>query len=393
MKLLGVHMGLDDVNYFTKLNREMIRGRIFCADGVFRQGTVILEDSKIVGVDFTLVDLGVFSGLSKYIIPSLVDIHLHGAAGVEGCTASLDDLIKMDRYERESGIGAYCLASMTLPFGDIDKMCKILDKAMKTDAIKGLRGIYLEGPFISKDKCGAQNKKNVKDTTDSNIDKFIRIIEKYDCIKYVVLAPELSGVERLIHRLREKGIKVSLGHTNASYKSAMAGFEAGASQVTHLYNAMTTFNHRDPGVVGAAFDKAEYVELITDGYHIDPSVVRSSFTMFGEERMILVSDSTMATGLGDGEYMLGDQKVTVSDRKAVLTDYEYSVLAGSASNLYECMVSAIKMGVPAREAIMAATINPAKSLGIDDLYGSIEKGKSPGFILADPDWNIIDVVY
>ena len=101
MKLLGVHMGLDDVNYFTKLNREMIRGRIFCADGVFRQGTVILEASKIVGVDFTLVDLGVFSGLSKYIIPSLVDIHLHGAAGVEGCTASLDDLIKMDRYERE----------------------------------------------------------------------------------------------------------------------------------------------------------------------------------------------------------------------------------------------------------------------------------------------------
>lgn len=386
-------MGTDDVNYFTKLNREMIRGRIFCADGVFRQGTVILEDSRIVGVDFTLVDLGVFSGLSKYIIPGLVDLHLHGAKGVDGCTAKLPDLKKFDKYERESGIAAYCIASMTLPFDDIDGLGSRIKRAMKSDKIKGLKGLYLEGPFINKEKCGAQNKKHIQKITEDNIDKLLALVKKHKCIEYVVLAPELAGADKLIRKLKEYGIRVSMGHTNASYAQAIEGFETGVSQVTHLYNAMPPCNHREPGVVGAAFDKAEYVELIADGYHIDPSVVRSTFAMFGEERMILVSDSTMATGLGDGCYMLGDQKVIVKNRKATLDELSYSVLAGSASNLYECMVSAIKMGVPAAKVIKAATINPARCLGIDDVYGSIENGKSPGLIVADPEWNIMQVVY
>lgn len=154
---------------------------------------------------------------------------------------------------------------------------------------------------------------------------------------------------------------------------------------------MSSFNHRNPGVVGAAFDKSKYVELIADGYHVNDAVVRSTFAMFGDDRVILVSDSTMATGLDEGNYWLGDNEIIVKGNKAVLKDDE-KVLAGSASNLFDCMVSAIKMGVDPAKAVKAATINPAKRLNIDMMYGSIEKGKMPGLIVTNDKWEIEQVI-
>lgn len=386
---------MDDVevNYFTKLDRKMVRGKVFCSDGKFRQGTVILEDNEIVGVDFSLVDLnGGRIAPTKYILPGLIDIHVHGAVGVDASRSDAGSLYKIDEYEKKVGVVSYCLATMTLSLDDIDIACQHIAETISSGSITGIRGIYLEGPFINKRKCGAQNSANAIEPSDDNIDKFINIIDKCRRVKYVALAPELEGCDKLIRALVDKGIRVSIAHTEADFGQTCAGFEAGASQVTHLYNAMPPFHHREPGVVGAAFDKARYVELIADGYHVDPAVVRSTFAMFGEERVMLISDSTMATGLGDGEYMLGDQPVLVKDRKAVLRD-STDTLAGSASSLYDCMVGAIKMGVPVEKAIKAATINPARCLGIDMIYGSIEKGKMPGLVVADENWNIIETIF
>lgn len=381
-----------EVNYFKKLDRKMVRGKVFCADGKFRQGTVILEDNEIVDVDFSLADLnGGRIVPTKYILPGLIDIHMHGANGIDGSVASIDDLVRLDKYEREHGVVSYLLATMTLPLEQIDDVCQNIAGAMASGEVFGLRGAYIEGPFINKNKCGAQNSENALIPSEENADKLISIIDKCRRVKCVALAPELGGSEQLIRNLSDKGIIVSIAHTEADYNQAIVGFEAGASQVTHLYNAMSSFNHRNPGVVGAAFDKSKYVELIADGYHVNDAVVRSTFAMFGDDRVILVSDSTMATGLDEGNYWLGDNEIIVKGNKAVLKDDE-KVLAGSASNLFDCMVSAIKMGVDPAKAVKAATINPAKRLNIDMMYGSIEKGKMPGLIVTNDKWEIEQVI-
>lgn len=381
-----------EVNYFKKLDRKMVRGKVFCADGKFRQGTVILEDNEIVDVDFSLADLnGGRIVPTKYILPGLIDIHMHGANGIDGSVASIDDLVRLDKYEREHGVVSYLLATMTLPLEQIDDVCQNIAGAMASGEVFGLRGAYIEGPFINKNKCGAQNSENALIPSEENADKLISIIDKCGRVKCVALAPELGGCGQLIRTLSDKGIIVSIAHTEADYNQAIAGFEAGASQVTHLYNAMSSFNHRNPGVVGAAFDKSKYVELIADGYHVNDAVVRSTFAMFGDDRVILVSDSTMATGLDEGNYWLGDNEIIVKGNKAVLKDDE-KVLAGSASNLFDCMVSAIKMGVDPAKAVKAATINPAKRLNIDMMYGSIEKGKMPGLIVTNDKWEIEQVI-
>lgn len=381
-----------EVNYFKKLDRKMVRGKVFCADGKFRQGTVILEDNEIVDVDFSLADLnGGRIVPTKYILPGLIDIHMHGANGIDGSVASIDDLVRLDKYEREHGVVSYLLATMTLPLEQIDDVCQNIAGAMASGEVFGLRGAYIEGPFINKNKCGAQNSENALIPSEENADKLISIIDKCRRVRCVALAPELGGSEQLIRNLSDKGIIVSIAHTEADYNQAIAGFEAGASQVTHLYNAMSSFNHRNPGVVGAAFDKSKYVELIADGYHVNDAVVRSTFAMFGDDRVILVSDSTMATGLDEGNYWLGDNEIIVKGNKAVLEDDE-KVLAGSASNLFDCMVSAIKMGVDPAKAVKAATINPAKRLNIDMMYGSIEKGKMPGLIVTNDKWEIEQVI-
>lgn len=381
-----------EVNYFKKLDRKMVRGKVFCADGKFRQGTVILEDNEIVDVDFSLADLnGGRIVPTKYILPGLIDIHMHGANGIDGSVASIDDLVRLDKYEREHGVVSYLLATMTLPLEQIDDVCQNIAGAMASGEVFGLRGAYIEGPFINKNKCGAQNSENALIPSEENADKLISIIDKCRRVRCVALAPELGGSEQFIRTLSDKGVIVSIAHTEADYNQAIAGFEAGASQVTHLYNAMSSFNHRNPGVVGAAFDKSKYVELIADGYHVNDAVVRSTFAMFGDDRVILVSDSTMATGLDEGNYWLGDNEIIVKGNKAVLKDDE-KVLAGSASNLFDCMVSAIKMGVDPAKAVKAATINPAKRLNIDMMYGSIEKGKMPGLIVTNDKWEIEQVI-
>ena len=180
---------------------------------------------------------------------------------------------------------------------------------------------------------------------------------------------------------------VSIAHTTADYDTASKAFEEGASHVTHLYNAMPPFTHRAPGVIGAAVDNNTVcVELICDGIHIHPAVVRATFKMFGNERVILISDSMRACGLEDGEYTLGGQKVYVTGRKAVLED---GTIAGSVTNLFECMKRAVQdMHIRLEDAIAAATINPAKQIGIFDKVGSIEDGKYADLVLMDKSLNI-----
>lgn len=339
-------------------------GHIFCPDGIFRAGKIIVENNVIVDIIFD----DKYEGLADYIIPGLIDIHLHGAAGHDFSEGTEKALKAIERYEKSKGIVAFCGATMTLPK---EKLCQIA-KASSIYDKNAFKGIYLEGPFISEKRCGAQNSEHICDP-DIHLLYELNEISK-DYIKYVVIAPEKDGAIDFIEEVSlDTNMNVCLGHTDCDYDQAVSAFVFGASQVTHLYNAMPEFDKRSPGLIGAAFDKAKYIELICDGQHVHPAAVRMTYEMFDDEKVILISDSTMATGLDEGRYMLGDKPIIVKDGKAVLED---GTLAGSCTDLYDCLINAIRFGVPMEKAIKSATINPAMSLGIDDYYGSIEIGKS-----------------
>lgn len=220
---------------------------------------------------------------------------------------------------------------------------------------------------------------------------FFRELNEYsgNMVKLVTLAPNVDGAMEFIDEVHNE-VCISLGHTAADYDTAAEAMRRGAHHVTHLYNAMQPLAHREPGLIGAACDDGQCMaEMICDGIHIHPAVIRATFKMFGPERIVLISDSMMATGMENGTYQLGGQEVTMKDCKATLKD---GTIAGSATNLYDCMRKAVSFGVPLEEAIFAATRNPAKSIGIYDEVGSLSVGKKADILLVTDDLELREVL-
>ena len=244
-------------------------------------------------------------------------------------------------------------------------------------------GIHMEGPFISPAKEGAQNADHVIPASQELLDQFIE--KSGSLLRLITLAPETEGALNLIKKYTDR-LTFSIGHSEADYDTAVKAMEAGALHVTHLYNAMPPMSHRAPGIIGAAADDSHCMaELICDGVHVNPAVVRATFKLFGEDRIILISDSTAATGKPDGMYALGDKSILVKDGVAYIAENGLSTgtIAGSVTTLYDCMLRAVKMGIPLPAAIKAATINPCRSIGADNELGSIEIGKKAHLLLID----------
>ena len=331
-----------------------------------------------------------------YVIRGLIDIHFHGCAGVDFCDGTVEAMRHMAEYELQNGITSIHPATMTLSEEElttISKAAKTFHEEQKADETlltkeAELVGIYMEGPFISMEKKGAQNPLYVH---KPDAEMFRRLQKEADGLYRVcVVAPEEPGAMEFIDSVKGE-VRVSVAHTTADYDTAKEAFEHGARQVTHLYNAMPPFTHRAPGVIGAACDNENVmVEMICDGVHLHPSTIRTSFKMFGKDRIILISDSMMATGKPDGIYSLGGQEVQVHGNKATLT--VDGAIAGSATNLMDCMRFTVRQaGIPLEEAIMCATANPAKEIGIYDEAGSISAGKRADFVLLNDDLDIVSV--
>lgn len=363
-----------------------------------------------------------------YALPGLVDIHLHGAAGFDLFDADPASIRRIAVFEAQNGITAFCPAAMTC--GE-EKLKEILDAAAEygrtvETAASGtgtetgapeelpaasLLGVRLEGPFLSPLKAGAQDPKYIRrgDTV------FFREIQERcgGMIRVLDTAPEEPGNLEMILELSEE-VRISVAHTAADYDTAVEAFRAGARQLTHLYNAMPGIHHRAPGPVIAALDMnagaaasqdqnaGVSAELIADGIHVHPAMVRFTFRNFGPGNMILISDSMRACGLPAGQYELGGQAVTVLEepagvsgskkKKAVLTDHP-ETLAGSVATLYDCLRCAVlEMGIPLPYAVRAASENPARALGVYGDYGTLSAGAFADIILADKDLNIRAVI-
>ncbi|MGN0377841.1 MAG: N-acetylglucosamine-6-phosphate deacetylase [Suilimivivens sp.] len=353
---------------------------VYTEDGRFLIRDIYIEDDHFVDSDQQVSDKTEIDGTGCYAIPGLTDIHFHGCMGHDFCDGTREAIDAMAAYEASVGVTNIVPATMTL---DEDTLFKI-GKAAKAYREEGsltkrarLCGINMEGPFVSPEKKGAQNGDYIR---KPDIAMFDRLNEASGhMVKLIAIAPEVDGAMEFIEK-KHNDVMISLAHTAADYDTAIRAFEKGASHVTHLYNAMNPYTHRAPGLIGAAADtqKAE-VELICDGVHIHPAAVRTTFKIFGDDRIILISDSMMAAGLEDGDYSLGGQAVKVMGNLATLKD---GTIAGSVTNLMDCMRTAVlKMGIPMEQAVKCAAVNPAKSVGIYDRYGSISPLKKANVVL------------
>lgn len=368
-------------------------GDVFTPDYIFESKTILTHNNRIKQVTDSAPASSeeVYDAAGCYVIPGLTDVHFHGCVGFDFCDGTTEAIEEMAAYELKNGVTTICPATMTLAEERLDAICSTAASyaSKQTDDAKAtLCGINMEGPFINLGKKGAQNPAYIH---KPDIDFFHRLQAKAEgLVKLLAIAPEEEGAMEMITSLKDE-VVLSLAHTSANYETAMKAFACGASHVTHLYNAMMPFAHRDAGVVGAAADTADCdVELICDGIHISPAVVRSTFKLFGDHRIILISDSMMATGMEDGKYALGGQDVYVKGNLATLLD---GTIAGSATNLMDCIRTAVKMKIPLESAIRAATYNPARSIQILDDYGTIEEGKVANFVILNQDLSIKNVIH
>lgn len=351
-------------------------GWIF-ADGRFVRGGFSVENGRFAHV---LEDVpGPAEDLDgALVIPGLVDIHVHGCAGADFSDGDYAGLVRMARYLARRGVTSFAPASMTLPYDALDKAFHAAARLRREGLADGARlmGIQMEGPFLSREKRGSQNPVYLR---LPDWDRFLRLYDAAEgLLRIVDVAPELPGAVEFTRRASEK-CRVSVAHTAAGYDQAAAVFDAGATHLTHLFNAMSGIHHRHPGPIGAASERENVTaELICDGIHVHPSAVRMAFRLF-PGRICLISDALRCCGMADGSYSLGGQEILLSGGVARLTG---GAIAGSAADLYQCMRRAVSFGIPREQAVWAATALPARVIGRESETGAIADGRAADFVIC-----------
>ncbi len=351
-------------------------GWIF-ADGRFVRGGFSVENGRFAHV---LEDIpGPAEDLDgALVIPGLVDIHVHGCAGADFSDGDYAGLVRMARYLARRGVTSFAPASMTLPYDALDKAFHAAARLRREGLADGARlmGIQMEGPFLSREKRGSQNPAYLR---LPDWDSFLRLYDAAEgLLRIVDVAPELPGAVEFTRRASEK-CRVSVAHTAAGYDQAAAVFDAGATHLTHLFNAMSGIHHRHPGPIGAASERENVTaELICDGIHVHPSAVRMAFRLF-PGRICLISDALRCCGMADGSYSLGGQEILLSGGVARLTG---GAIAGSAADLYQCMRRAVSFGIPREQAVWAATALPARVIGRESETGAIADGRAADFVIC-----------
>ena len=351
-------------------------GWIF-ADGRFVRGGFSVENGRFAHV---LEDVpGPAEDLDgALVIPGLVDIHVHGCAGADFSDGDYAGLVRMARHLARRGVTSFAPASMTLPYDALDKAFHAAARLRREGLADGARlmGIQMEGPFLSREKRGSQNPAYLR---LPDWDRFLRLYDAAEgLLRIVDVAPELPGAVEFTRRASEK-CRVSVAHTAAGYDQAAAVFDAGATHLTPLFNAMSGIHHRHPGPIGAASERENVTaELICDGIHVHPSAVRMAFRLF-PGRICLISDALRCCGMADGSYSLGGQEILLSGGVARLTG---GAIAGSAADLYQCMRRAVSFGIPREQAVWAATALPARAIGRESETGAIAAGRAAEFVIC-----------
>lgn len=361
-------------------------GTVFQENGSFVVKDVYTEKGRIVDNPLQVTDHTVIDATGLYVLPGLIDIHSHGAVGHDFSDGNREGLKEILKYEYSHGITSYCPTSMTLKKDKLKEIFRSMKNWQEEAGMAHIAGFNMEGPFLDPSKKGAHKEECI---LPPDIDFFRECnISCNNLIRLVTLAPNVDHALEFIRALKDETV-ISLGHSSSDYEDARKAFKEGASHVTHLFNAMNPLSHRAPGMIAAASEQENcYAELICDGIHVHESMIRAAFRLF-PGKIVLISDSMRAAGMKDGIYELGGQQVTVNGRLATLTD---GTIAGSVTNVFDGMRNAVFFGIPLWEAVAAATINPAKSIGIFDVAGSLTPGKRADILLADKNLNLKKVL-
>ena len=358
------------------------------------QGDIEIEDGKILRVGKDLPrkeeDLAVDCAGSYTVVPGFVDVHIHGCAGADTCDATREALEAMAAFLLAHGVTSFCPTTMTTSRETIQAALLAAKDMMDHPMEGGARvvGVNMEGPFIAKERKGAQKEEDILPPDFPLFQRFYE--ESGGIVRLVDVAPEQPGGLDFVEKASQL-CTVSIAHTTADYDQAKAAFDKGVTHATHLFNAMSGLHHRKPGVVGAVFDDSRVRgELICDGFHIHPAVLRAAFRLLGD-RALIVSDSMRANGMPEGEaFDLGGQMVTVHQGKALLPD---GTIAGSVTNLHQEIKNLVSFGVPFEQAVKAATLVPARAIGLDGEIGSIAPGKRADLVVLDKDLEIVAVYH
>lgn len=358
-----------------------------------KQGKIVQIAKQIpeVYLDSNLKNTKIVDFSSElYLIPGFIDLHIHGAMGFDVMDGSIEALDQISQALVKEGTTAYLATTMTESESKISQALKNIaefkknykNKNYENNKIIGaeILGVHLEGPFISPSRMGAQNPEFIKNPDINLFKKFQDLSE--DQIKLVTVAPEVCGASEFIKYLCQMGVVVSIGHSDANFSESKKAIDSGVSHCTHLYNAMSSFHHRNPGVVVAVLgDDRVRAELIADGIHVDPAVLALTLKIKTPDKLLLVTDAMRAKCLSDGEYDLGGQKVFVKSGAARLAS---GVLAGSVLTLNKAFSNIQDYtGCSLQEAVKMASENPAKQLGIFDQKGSIKINKDADLVLID----------
>lgn len=376
-------------------------GLVFRGKRGFIEDTLYIQDGRFTET----ADGEIIDAAGCYVIPGLVDIHFHGAAGYDLCDASAQAIAAIAEYERANGVTSICPATMTLEADHLARICQSAAQyreehdttqrrcehgsqetgcpAAFSESPRGARlvGIHLEGPFINPDKKGAQNPAYILPPSIELLDALLE--ESQGLVKLITVAPEIAPAMTFIPEAVRRGVHVSIGHTACDYETASRAIALGADHLTHTCNAMSLLSHRAPGPIAAGYmADSVMAEVICDGIHVHPAMVKGLLRLFGEDRVVFISDSMRAAGMPDGDYDLGGLGVHVSGPCARLAD---GTIAGSVSNLMQCVRVAVSMGIPLETAVACATVNPARSIGIQRQVGSLDIEKYADCVLLDRD--------
>lgn len=364
--------------------KGIVNAKIVLPDRVV-EGKCLLFDERIAGLSERLGEgVEALDARGRYVLPGLFDVHIHGYLGQDASDGDYDGLVTMAEGVAKNGVTAFLPTTMTVSRDELERAFAQIARLMRAsdDADwRGARavGVNAEGPFINPARKGAQAGENI-------LPGDAQLLLAHPQIRQATLAPEMPGNLECVRSLAAAGVRVSVGHTDATFEQAREAFAAGARVATHLFNAMTPLNHRAPGVVGAALaDGGVYCELIADAFHVHSGLFSLVRAVKGD-KLILITDCTRAGGLSDGEYTLGGQPIYVRGIECRLAD---GTIAGSVLRLNRAVANMVRLGgASVCEAVNMASLNPARLHGLDGEIGSLLPGRRADLVVVDEEFNV-----
>ena len=357
--------------------------------------SVLIEDGHIIGIQSEALDTELkverrIQYPDAALVPAFFDVHMHGACGHDVMAGTQEALDTIGIFLSKHGVGSYFATTVTAPEEKI--LCALDGLATQLERVDhpGARpvGIHLEGPFLSCDKRGVHSAEFLQSPSVERFERYWQAARGH--IALITVAPELPGAVEMIAHATRKGVRVSIGHSNARTAEAQAGIAAGAVSATHTFNAMRTLDHRDPGILGVVLDRNDlFAEIICDKIHVAPEMVRLFWKAKGAARSILMTDAMSATGMPNGNYQLGPLTVTVADGKCM----SEGRLAGSVLTLDRALLNFIECtGCDLQSALRCLTANPAAMTGREDTIGHLRVGMPADITVLNANGSVMSVL-